>query len=245
VTASAHHRERPAVAPRPLIGPVSRVSRVAAVVVLTPLVLLGAATAPGETVLLAVFFAAVAGTLVGLVHAASVDEVPFVPHPAVAAVAAAMIPAAVGGAAILGAAPLGFAVAILVVSLAVAAWGGSGAVPGGATTDPPSLGDLLGALPDDVLFDEWRRAAGPTRTDDADPAGRTELRELLVAELGRRHPAGTARWLSEAPGEPPERYLRGRGDPACGPPPGSCGEPTLGGDPDDGDGGPPGAVTSR
>jgi hypothetical protein len=33
------------------------------------------------------------------------------------------------------------------------------------------------------------------------------MRELLIDEMQRRDPAGTARWLSEGHAEPPDEYI--------------------------------------
>ena len=63
-------------------------------------------------------------------------------------------------------------------------------------------------LPIEVLFEEWRGTGEPAVLDRRDPGTRFRLRRLLVAELRRRDPVGTERWLSQAPEAPPEDYVR-------------------------------------
>ncbi|MGY1737296.1 hypothetical protein [Geodermatophilus sp. SYSU D00684] len=45
-----------------------------------------------------------------------------------------------------------------------------------------------------------------------DPGDRDRWRGVLIAELQRRDPAGTSRWLSEDPDVPPDDFVRGPED---------------------------------
>lgn len=192
------------------------------VVALAVLAVLGALTAPEASLALGASSAALAGAVVRALHRSPATDLPPLPHPAVAATWMAVLPAAVAGTAHLGVGPIGVTGAISAVLILDSWWGGSCPpldehVRSDTDREPddPSLRDLLGAVPIDVLCDEWRSSAGPVDATDPDGAARTRLRDLLLAELHQRDPAGTARWLSEAPGGPPEGYVRDARDRAA------------------------------
>jgi hypothetical protein len=179
---------------------------------------LGAATAPGLTVLLGVLVGAVAAALVdGLRH----DMPVALPHPAVVATVAALLPASAAGWSLLGLGAAGVLAGTLVpvLVLATAAVGARDAtpvaptVPSNEVTTPPSSDDraldaLLRCLPTDMLCDEWQRTATSAEPSKGDSSAGLRLRRLLIAEFGRRDREGTTRWLSEAPDARPDRYVR-------------------------------------
>ncbi len=186
------------------------------VVLLGLFVPLGAVTFPQLSMLLGVVLAALAGGFVRMLHSGSGADVPTLPHPAVAAVFAGLLPAALAGTTILGMGPFGIAGGCLVAASAIGLWGASWASPSPVgqeseadrESDDGSLRDLLRTVPVDLLCDEWRAMATPLVPVNADPACRKQLRRLLLSELHRRHPVGTARWLLEAPEALPDHYIQ-------------------------------------
>ncbi|MGY1608435.1 MULTISPECIES: hypothetical protein [unclassified Geodermatophilus] len=193
-----------------------RALRPVAVVVLAPLVVLGALLSPGPSLAVGAAFAALAGGSVRLLHRASIPDLPPLPHPALVAAHAALLPAAVAGTAALGLLPFGLLAGVLAPAIAIGWWGGSVCEPGPhasvpAVTPQPdaeSVHDFLRSLPVDVLLAEWRDLTGMGPSRDEDSGVRHAWRCMLVAELRRRDPAGTSRWLSEAPGVPPDGYVQ-------------------------------------
>ncbi|MGY1669130.1 hypothetical protein [Geodermatophilus sp. SYSU D00710] len=192
-----------------------RAVRLAAAVGLAPLVVLGALYSPAPSLLVGVAVAGVTGVLLRLLHRASIPDLPPLPHPAVAAVSAGLLPAAVAGTGTLDLLPFGILAGTVAPALAVGWWVGSAPeLPPGATAtaavqdaERTPLQHLLPTLPVDVLFWEWRDVSGQAPFDGKDSGIRQLWRAMLVAELRRRDPDGTTRWLSEPPGVPPDGYV--------------------------------------
>ena len=138
------------------------------------------------------------------------------PHAMAAAACMAVLPAAAAGTGPLGLGPLGVASATIAVAVAIGRWGGSCGGPhprqAGWDADPGpdegSLRELLGVLPVELLFEEWRGTGEPAVLGRGEAGTRFRLRCLLIAELRRRDPVGTERWLAQAPEAPPDGYVR-------------------------------------
>lgn len=193
----------------------------AAVAVVGLLAALGAVTRPGATLVLGAVLAGGTWALVTHLHSDSAADLPGLPHPAVPATAALLSSAAVAGTATLGMPVIGILGVLVAAPVAVARWCSSGRPqaahryetrPG---ADEAALVDLLRMLSLEDLFEEWCRTGSPVDLDPAASAARTRLRCLLIAELGRRDPVGTRRWLLEAPDAPPEGYVTDRSDRAA------------------------------
>ncbi|MGY1634638.1 hypothetical protein ACI784_23300 [Geodermatophilus sp. SYSU D01186] len=189
--------------------------RWAGAVVLGVLAALGALTAPLASLLIGVVAAALGWAFVRALHHSPEGHLPSLPHPMSAAAWMAVLPAVAAGTAPLGLGPLGVAGVTIAVAVAVGWWGGSCGEPhprpAGQDADPDpderSLRELLSVVPVGLLFDEWRRIAEPA-LDGRGPETRFRLRCLLIAELRRRDPVGTERWLSRAPEAPPDGYVQ-------------------------------------
>lgn len=170
----------------------------------------GALVSPRASLIFGLVAGPAAAAFTAMLHRCADADLPPLPHPAVAGLAVGCVPAAVVGTSLLGMeTATAAALALLLAALAGVHWLTTdlpqprGAVP---VADEDSLRGLLRTLPGELLFDEWRTA------DPAAPAG-LRLRELLVEEMRRRDPVGTARWLAEAPGDPPHRHVRADADP--------------------------------
>ena len=193
------------------------------VVALGVLAALGAVTAPQASLLLGALFGALGWGFVRALYHSPATDLPALPHPLAAAACMAVLPAGAAGTAPLGLGPLGVAGATIAGAVAIGWWGGSCGEPhprqAGRDADPEpddgSLRDLLGVVPVDVLFDEWRRTANPVVLGGADPGTRFRLRCYLIAELRRRDPVGTERWLAQAPEAPPDGYVQDAPDRAA------------------------------
>jgi hypothetical protein len=207
--------------PRSLGRGLLRALRFAGALVLGLLAVLGAATIPGHSVALGVVFATLAWALVRVLRIGPAAEQPALPHPAAAAAAVGPLPAAVAGTVTLGLGPVGVAAAVVSVAVTIGWWGASQPRPrklaaaDDAVAGDGALQDLLRIVPVDVLFAEWRDTATPGEPDATDPGAEMGFRALLVSEFRRRDPAGTDRWLSEAPDEPPDGYVEHRRDRAA------------------------------
>ncbi len=190
---------------------------------LAVLAALGALTAPQASLLLGAVSAALGWGFVRALHHGSATDLPSLPHPMSTAACMAVLPAAAAGTGPIGLGPLGVAGATIAVAVAIGWWGGSCAEPdprraGRHADSAPgegSLRELLKVLPVEVLFEEWRGTGEPAVLGRGDPGTRFRLRRLLVAELRRRDPVGTERWLSQAPEAPPEDYVRDTHDRAA------------------------------
>ncbi|MGY1683142.1 hypothetical protein [Geodermatophilus sp. SYSU D01176] len=192
-------------------------------VALGVLAALGAVTAPQASLLLGAVLAAVGWGFTQALHRSPGMDLRSVPHPMAAAACMAVLPAAAAGTAPLGLGPLGVAGATIAVAVAIGWWGGSCAEPhprpAGRDAEPgpdeDSLRHLLSVLPVELLSDEWRRAAEGAADDGGDHEIRRRLRCLLIAELRRRDPVGTERWLAQAPDAPPDGYVQDAPDRAA------------------------------
>ncbi|WP_100497921.1 hypothetical protein [Geodermatophilus chilensis] len=190
--------------------------RSAGVVALGVLAALGALTAPQAALLLGAVFAALGWGFVRALHHGRASDLVSLPHPSSAAACTALLPAGAAGTAALGLGPLGVAGATIAVAVAIGWWGGSCGDPqprqaerdAGPEPDDGSLRDLLGVVPVEVLFEEWRGTAEPVVLGGVDAGTRSRLRCLLIAELRRRDPVGTQRWLTQAPEAPPDGYVQ-------------------------------------
>jgi hypothetical protein len=179
----------------------------------------GALTAPSRSLLIGVPVAVAAACLAKLGHVAPGDGLTRMPHPAVVGLWVGLAPAATSGMMVLGLGSVAIAAGWLSPAIALFWLAGSSAcahsqdLTAGRPGDDRTLRDLLGALPLDVLCDEWRATSERLDPDEDDAVRRTTLRRLMLIELRRRDPVGTARWLAEAPGDLPHRYVhesRGR-----------------------------------
>lgn len=190
--------------------------RGAGAVLLAALAALGAVTAPRASLLLGTLLAALSWVFVRALSHSPTTDLSQLPHPVLAAAWMASVPAAAAGTAAVGLGPLGVAGATIAVALAVGWWGGACAEPPPRPSGPDAdlacgdgaLRDLLRSVPVDVLSDEWRDTAEPAVLDGEDATARARFRSLVIDELHRRDPVGTTRWLAEAPGAPPDRYVR-------------------------------------
>jgi hypothetical protein len=183
----------------------------------------GAVLFPGLSLAVGVLVGIIGAALVASLHQAA-DDPPRLPHPLVAGVAVGSLPAAVAGTAALGASPgIVIALGLALSAAAGVTWLASFPAESRAGTEAfavrvkaeQSLRQVLRALPLDELFAEWRRAHAPGTARGSEFPMEIRMRQLLIDEMQRRDPAGTARWLREGPGEPPDGYIRGRRD---GPP---------------------------
>jgi hypothetical protein len=192
-------------------------------VVLGLLAAIGAVTTPLASLLLSTLFAALAWKAVRALHRSATAGLPPLPHPAMAAMSAALLPPAVGGTAVLGLGLVGVVAWVFAVVGALGWWSGSCPAPqphpagpdDGPETDDGSLHDLLRVVPLDTLLEEWRSTAEPAVSVGGEAGTRNRLRRMLIAELRWRDPAGTERWLCEAPEAPPDGYVQGTGDRAA------------------------------
>jgi hypothetical protein len=172
----------------------------------------GALTWPLRSLLIGGVVAAPAGCLVKVMQASPGDDPPRLPHPAVVVLWTGLAPAAVSGMIVLGLGPVAVVAGWLSPVLALlwlagsSAWAHPQGKTDGRPCDDGTLRDLLSALSLDVLCDEWRAAC--RRADPDEVVCRDQMRRLILAELQRRNPVGTARWLAEAPGDLPHRYVR-------------------------------------
>jgi hypothetical protein len=175
----------------------------------------GALTAPGPSLLGGAAVAcAVAASVAGLGRRPV--DLPPLPHPAVAGTIAGGVPAIVAGSASLGSAGVPVVGLLLTVAAGRAAvWLTSDLPPVRPPRwDEAAVRRTLRDLATDQLLDEWRSSTRPSRGDPAEELRRVRLRGLLLDEFSAREAAGTARWLAEAPGDPPDRFLGG--DPSLG-----------------------------
>jgi hypothetical protein len=195
-------------------GPL-RAARSLALVVYVLLTATGALTSPEISLLLGVLLAIIGAELMASLHQAAGD-LPPLPHPLVAGVSVGSLPAAVAGTTTLGASPgIVIALGLALGAAAGAQWIATppmGSPAGTAGTadhvkDERSLRQVLRALPTDVLFTERRRTQTPGGARGSELPLEVRMRELLIDEMQRRDPAGTARWLSEGLGEPPDGYV--------------------------------------
>jgi hypothetical protein len=202
-------------ADRSLCRGLLRAARSLALAVYALLTATGALMSPGISLLLGVLLAIIGAELVASLHQAA-EDLPPLPHPLVAGASVGSLPAAVAGTTTLGA-NLGIVIA-LGLALGAAAgvqWIASPPVGSPArktatadrVKDERSLRQVLRALPTDVLFSEWRSTQIPAGARGSELLLEVRMRELLIDEMQRRDPAGTARWLSEGPGEPPDGYI--------------------------------------
>jgi hypothetical protein len=191
-----------------------RAARSLALVVYVLLIATGALTSPQISLLLGVLLAIIGAELVASLHQAA-EDLPALPHPLVAGVSVGSLPAAVAGTTALGASPgIVIALGLALGAAAGAQWIATPplgspartAATGDQVTDERSLRQLLRALPTDVLFAEWRRTRTPGGARGSELLLEVRMRELLIDEMQRRDPAGSARWLREGPGEPPDGY---------------------------------------
>ncbi|MFW3169236.1 hypothetical protein [Geodermatophilus sp. CPCC 206100] len=170
----------------------------------------GSLTAPGPSLLAGAALAGVVGVAVAVLARYPVD-LPPLPHPAVAATGAGCLPAVVAGTASLGSAAVPAVGLLLTIGACRAARWLTSDLPeqDSSRWDEAAVRRTLRDLPTDLLLDEWRSSARPGRGDPAEELRRVRLRDLLLDEFQAREAAGTARWLAEAPGDPPDRYLGG------------------------------------
>lgn len=192
------------------------------VIVVACVAVLGAVTRPGATVVLGSVFGGLTWALFRHQHSDGGRDLPNLPHPAVAATGAVVVWAAVAGTATLGLPVVGILGALMAVPVAVAWWcrcPRPSAVPVRRDQQPgedeAELVVLLRVLPVEDLFAEWRDNAQPWQPGAPEPHTRARLRCLLIAELGRRDPLGTRRWLLEAPDGPPDGYVTDRSERAA------------------------------
>lgn len=195
----------------------SRAATTGALLVLVPLAAVGVVVDPGVSLAIGAIFAACAWAFVWAMHRDPGGDAWPPAHPATFAAWAALLPPALAGGAVVGA----VAVVLAAVALAVAALSAAGsslfhrpeaALAGhageSAPADVASLPELLRSLPIDVLCLEWRCTSEGEPFPDGNTVGREQVRVLLLGELRRRDLPGTLRWLSEAPGSPPDQYVR-------------------------------------
>jgi hypothetical protein len=184
-------------------------------VVYALLTAMGALMSPGISLLLGVLLAVIGAELMTSLHQAA-EDLPRLPHPLVAGVGVGSLPAAVAGTTTLGASPgIVIALGLALGTAAGAQWIASPPVGSPARTaatadrvkDERSLRQVLRALPTDVLLAEWRSTQTGRGARGSELLQEVRMRELLIDEMQRRDPAGTARWLSEGPGDPPEGYV--------------------------------------
>jgi hypothetical protein len=175
----------------------------------------GAVTAPGPSLVGGAAVACAVGISVAGLGRRPVD-LPPLPHPAVAGTVAGCVPAVVAGSASLGAAGVPVVGLLLTIAAGRAAvWLTSDLPPERPPRwDEATVRRTLRDLPTDLLLEEWRSSTRPSRDDPAEELRRVRLRDLLLDEFAAREAAGTARWLAEAPGDPPDRFLGG--DPSLG-----------------------------
>lgn len=200
-------------------GPL-RAARSLALVVHALLTAIGALMSPGISLVLGVLLAIIGAELVASLHQAP-EDLPRLPHPLVAGVGVGSLPAAVVGTATLGASP-GIVIALGLALGAAAGLQWIASPPVGSPArmtatadrvkDERSLRQVLRALPTDVLLAEWRSTRTPGGARGSDLLLAVRMRELLIDEMQRRDPEGTARWLSDGPGEPPDGYICVRSD---------------------------------
>jgi hypothetical protein len=175
----------------------------------------GALMSPVISLALGVLLTIICAELVATLHQAA-EDLPPLPHPLVAGISVGSLPAAVAGTTTLGASPgIIIALALALGAAAGVQWIASPPVGSPARKaatvdrlkDERSLRQVLRALPTDVLFAEWRSIQTPDGARGSELLLEVRMRELLIDEMQRRDPAGTARWLSEGPGEPPDGYI--------------------------------------
>ena len=186
-----------------------------ALVVFTVLTAIGVLMFPGVSLALGVPLAVIGGALVALLHK-DAESLPPLPHPLVAGSCLGSLPAAAAGTTALGA-PSGMVIGLsLILGAAVAVeWTASplGPWPTRTASRADRVGDVgwlrrvLRALPTDSLFAEWRRTRISGGAHGNEVLQAVRMRELLIDEMQRRDPAGTARWLTEGPGDPPDGYV--------------------------------------
>jgi hypothetical protein len=196
-----------------------RAARSLAFVVYAVLTAMGALMLPGLALALGVPFALIGGALVALLHK-DAERLPPLPHPLVAGLCVGSLPVAVAGTTALGV-PSGIVIGLgLVIGAAAgvewlasapARWPTRTAARADRVTDERSLRQVLRALPTDVLLAEWRSTHVSDDARGSEVVQELRMRELLIDEMQRRDPAGTARWLTESPDDPPDGYVRDRG----------------------------------
>ena len=199
-------------------GPL-RMVRSVALVIYAGLTANGALLSPRSSLALGGLFAFTGAALVASLHRCAVDGLSPLPHPLVAGIGAGCLPAAVAGTTTLGA-RAGMVVGLGLVLGAVVGghWIGSpparSPVPPTPATDrvkdEQSLRQILRAVPTDVLCAEWRNTQAPGGALGSEFVVDIRMRDMLIDEMQRRDPAGTARWLSEGAGELPDGYIRER-----------------------------------
>ena len=177
----------------------------------------GALSSPTSSLVLGTAFGIAGRALMASLHRNAGQYLAPLPHPAVAGIALALLPAATAGTNVLGAAGGAVVGIALIVGLPVGgilavsrlSAPGRGRSPTVPSAVDRSLEEVLSAVPTDMLFAEWRTTAGETAPGYADDRwSRLRLRGLLIDELLRRDPDGTARWLVEDPDGPPDAYVR-------------------------------------
>ncbi|WP_369255151.1 hypothetical protein [Geodermatophilus amargosae] len=193
---------------------VRRAVSAALLVVYVPLVALGGLLHPWTSLTLGALGAVVAVLGCTSLHHRCSAELPGLPHPALAGAAGGTLPAALAGTTSLD--TLGSGIVVVTLLLGTAAFGrwlaAEAVRPAGtrpartrAGQDAELLRQVLASVPLDVLFDEWHGTG--IRSGPASDGARAEVRALVVDEFSRRDPAGTTRWLTGGPDEPPERYV--------------------------------------